>query len=1090
MEKLAVVPAHITALQTAEVIIRRSLNLQHASPFLAHCEFSAEQHSRYRECFRLFLAGDAGRVAEALRRWPVISAWNIAIALSEGYGGNGSAAVYDVLNKSFGVSISIDDRSEISRRFRNICREHGLCHKGTGRLVDDYLAQAGIANSQLHHVARAFLAAERAFGRPPADSTVALNSWEDDSTAFLLLGVQIPRMVLEVDETAYYAFLYSRCRNSEQARSNLERQFFDEIRRAEQATGSNRQRSLAFPRPMLVWTDSGLALSLPKVEGRLALSFGDETKRLRGGQTWQLPAPWPSHINCEIQEHWESIAVFPSADDMLMFDAETGRLSARLETARCQDTTIDSREIILLATQPFSVEDQPAYPLGLDGYAYQCTLGSQGVFVDSARGRLQLRSRPRPRIWIENGLIAKGSRASLLGAGASLGIEFGELEGDAFDLAISVGLQRAITPVTRSPAAHYSVCEIPSHLIAGSDVQPLLVELRFKSSERALLRFKAWVWPGLRGLVEGVVFDSDAVPGNLSAHRCRHLSTDRQGRLILDPDTAYDKALLCFESGGERIEFELPRPGIGLSYTSADGTSVPLAIGAPLVLREEDKAGSIAIRCPDPFAKLDVRGRLENQPFMRTSTRVLSLVELLAPGLRDDVIILRSKPGSTPLTLARIVPALCPSSLWVGGTRDTVEVAFEMPTAVDAIRIEFESESSERRIVECALMHRPVDGDHPSWLRAELDPNNYHRVEIVLDESTADGGDVMLGQIFVRPAGTDSFRPLRKLRGDIVAVLFVPQCCKSDRAIAREEISLRYSNLNGWMTQCYASECWESFGESICDHWVELGEELLSHTDSCGELLVSAHGEMAAGANKSWVPLAHPLQFVPSLYSAPLDCFASLAAQTADGCDHLALLADVAGCTIPQIHAEIGLSLPFMSAFGNFQRALQTNEQLRGFDFVRYKKLVSEADTDAGARWFWQPGDALLGPEHHGAAIGRLIDRLFDAGLDQDGFNDLRFRRATSVAREASKTQTPVLGLPREIEATYPIIEWGPAFYSAFARHSRRGTAANYLTELSGSLSRPLPEVISDASFLIRLAPELLAFYLLLWELADEGPTS
>lgn len=1090
MEKLASVPTHITALQTAEVMVRRLLSLQHASPFLAHCEFSAEQHTRYRNSFRRFVDGDAGRIAEALRRWPVISAWNIAIALSEGYGGDGSAAVYDVLNRSFGVSISIDDRSEISRRFRNICREHGLCHKGTGRLVDDYLAQAGIANSQLHHVARAFLAAERAFGRPPADSTVALNSWEDDSTAFLPPGIQIPRMVLEVDETAYYAFLYVRYRNNEQARSNLERQFFEEIKSAEQTISANRQRSLAFPRPMLVWTDGGLALSLPKVEGRLALSLGAETKRLRGGQTWQLPAPWPSHINCEILDQRESIAVFPSADDMLVFDAETGRLTARLETARCQDATIDSREIVLLATQHFSVDDQAAYPLGLGGYACHCTLGSQGMIVDSARGRFQIRSRPKPRIWIESGLIAKGSRGALLGAGASLGIEFGELEGDEFDLAVSVGLWCEIVPVTRSPAANCAVYDVPSDLIIGSDVQPLLVELRFKKSERALLRFKAWVWPGLRGLVDGLVFDSDAVPGNLSAHRSRHISTDSQGRLILDPDTAYDKALLCFESGGERVEFKLPRPGVGLNYTAADGTSVPLVIGAPLVVREEDKAGSIAIRCPDRFATLDVRGRVERQPFLQAGTRILSLAELLGPGSRDDVVLLGSMPGAAPLTLTRIVPALCPSSLWVGGTRDTVEIVFELPAVIDAVRLEFESEIGDHKVVEYALMHRPVSGDCPSWLKAELDPGNYHRVEILLDESRAEIEDVMLGQIFVRPAGSSTFRPLRKLRGDIVAVLFVPQRRKSDQTIPRDEISLRYSKLNGWMMQCYASECWEAFGESICDHWVELGEELLSRTDSFEQLLASAHGEIAAGVNKSWVPLAHPLQFVPSLYGAPLDCFRSLAAETADGCDHLAILADVAGRNIPQIHREIGLSLSFMSAFGNFLRALQTNEQLRGFDFVRYKKLVSEADTDTGARWFWQPGDALLGPEHHGAAIGRLIDRLFDAGLDQDGFNDLRFRRATSVAKEASKTQTPVLALPREIEATYPIIEWGPAFYSAFARHSRSGTVKGYLTDLSNSLSRPLPEVASDASFLVRLAPELLAFYLLLWELADEGRSS
>jgi hypothetical protein len=197
------------------------------------------------------------------------------------YGEDGHA-VYAVLDEAFGVNISGNVRNRISQAFRTVCRKHGLCFDGSG-LVRDYLAQAGIANSQLHHLAKAFLFAERAFGPPPYDNTAALNSWEDDAVHFLPQGVNVPRMVLEVDQTAHYAFLFARYRQRETPRNEFEKRFFDEIKKAQSAITGGHQRSQAVPRPSLFWNQNGLALALPKVEGRLSVFVGGETRKLRGG---------------------------------------------------------------------------------------------------------------------------------------------------------------------------------------------------------------------------------------------------------------------------------------------------------------------------------------------------------------------------------------------------------------------------------------------------------------------------------------------------------------------------------------------------------------------------------------------------------------------------------------------------------------------------------------------------------------------------------------------------------------------------------------------------------------------------------------
>jgi hypothetical protein len=202
------------------------------------------------------------------------------------------------------------------------------------------------------------------------------------------------------------------------------------------------------------------------------------------------------------------------------------------------------------------------------------------------------------------------------------------------------------------------------------------------------------------------------------------------------------------------------------------------------------------------------------------------------------------------------------------------------------------------------------------------------------------------------------------------------------------------------------------------------------------------------------------------------------------------MLAEADGKRIPEIHRAIEISAAFLMAFRNFRAALTTSEELRGFDFTTYSGLFAQFDTDAGARWFWRPGDKLLGPEHYGAALGRLIDRLHEAGLEEEGSNDLRIRAAMSLCNEAKRLNEKTPPLPRGIETSHALIELAPAFISGFARASRRGTAAAYLTALADKLARPYRRLVGDAAFLVRLGPELLAFFLIFWELESERPLS
>ena len=1082
-------PEHIKTLTEGEELIRRRITFADAAPFLAHCELEESTKSRYVESFKTFLGGDASRIPAAFRNWPLTTIWNFSIALSQDYGDDGHA-VYRVLNEAFDVEIADNElRNKISSTFRSICRKYGLCYDGSERFVNDYLAQAGVAKSQLHHVAKAFLSAERAFGPAPLDNTSALNSWEDEAVYYLPPGVRIPRMVLEVDETAHYAFLFSRYRQKQLPRNAFEQLFFDEISGAENSIAGGQQRAEVVPRPSLIWSQNGLALAIPKLEGRMSVLVAGEQRKLRGGQSWPLPTPWPTSIRWGFQEHSDSIPIMPSDRHILAFDQETARLISQIDSARETEVLLDAREVILAAAASFVVDGEVAYEVGMGGFASHCALGMLPTIVEMTSRTLRIRVKPKPRIWVDSGSVAKGTKGHLLGQNSTLGIEFGDLLENQFDLALSVGTREFIEPIEMSAPGCYAVYVLSGLEENSPELVPIRAELRLRGSNRALVRYKAWFWPGLREFRDERIFDSDQVPVNFSGDHSRHITRSQSGQLCLGIDAAYDKATLAFLVGHDRVDFEIPCPGVSLSFTDVEGRTVPLKIGETLIVRDEEKGGSLSVRCPDRLATLNVRGRAEPEAFKRTLTRLLSFADLLVPAPRDEISLEWSDRRHVPIILSRIVPAVCPRYFSIERKAETFELKIEMQIDVDAVSFILEDETGNRAEYVHAVAYRPVSSRPPNWLSAKLDSENTKQILISADLRKF-AADLSLASILVRPAGSDTYCPLCNVRGDNYAVALKAFGAIDFEALAESADSrIRFMTLNSWMSQCFAQESWDQVGPRIQPRWMTLGKLLVDKPGGLAQLLLAAHQPSPAGAARSWVPLAHPLQILPSLYGSPAYSFVALITDTAEGSEHLALLAETAGKTIQEIHRGMGLSTAFLMAFANFSQALQSDLELSGFDFEKYNQRFKQLDTNPGARWFWQPGDELLGPAHYGAALGRMIDRLFEAGLEEEGANDARIRAATSLARAANKLQVKTLPLPRGIEETHAIFEFVPGFFSGFAQASRQGFAEKYLQDIADNLGLSVRSVIGDASFLIRLAPELFAYYLLLWELVIERNT-
>lgn len=1059
---------HIARLNTAELLIRRALNAESASPFLAHWELSEEDRDKFARSFKLYLHGRADMIPQALRKWPLFSVWNFANALSSDYGMDGPA-VYAHLERAFGVSMVGDVRNAISYAFRSVCRKHGLCFAGEARRVNDYLAQAGISRAQLHHVARAFLLAERAYGPPPFENTAVLNSWEDDAAYFLPAGVNIPRMVLNVDESAYYASLFARFRRQEAPRDSCEKLFFEEIAKAKESVSSG--ASQAAPRPALIWTLNGLALSLPKVDGRISVSVAGRALKLRGGQNWELPTPWPAYLDWGFGGHSETMPVVPGARQLLVFEQETGRLLVSFTADREQEHLVDGREVIVVSSSAFDVNGEAAFHVG-EGYAAYCALGSAAAGIKIGDNIVTLRAKPKPRIWLESGAVASGPKGPLISARASLGVEFGELEGNLFALSLAVGTSSMLIEVPRAANAQYVSVELPEGLHSGQDVCPLKAELRLHGSNRPLVRYRAWLWPGLQEFRDGFIFESDFLPSNYNPSRSRHIVADDSGRLVLEANGAYESATLAFDEGGERVDFSIPRPGISLIITDVNGQATPLKIGEKLIVREEDKGGSLRIRCPDTNAALTVRGRYEPDAFKRSPTRVLSLAELLSPAAADEIIIKKSALGSVPITLVQIMPAACPTRFSAERVRGTLEIELEMEIAVDAIRLSLEDERGRREEFDYALADRAVPLCTPSWFSA-IYAERPRCISINLD-TEAYAGDLTLVSIAVRRENTETFRPLRNLRGDNYAVALGRPSIIEDYIEATDDVRHRFVVLNDWMTRCFSQESWDYLGKRIYQHWAALGKRLVATDEGRALLISAAHVLPPPGSPKSWIPLVHPLRIFPELYGAPFNSFLPAVKEGLEAPDHLLVLGEAANRSAIELHQAVGLSVAYLSAFNNVWTA-------QGFSFERYVTLFQQLSADyPEQRWFWRPGDELLGPAHYSAAITSFIDRLYEAGLEDEGANDVRIRHAATVANWAARMQARVIPMPTEMEISHGIIELIPYFISGFARASRQGTAAEYLRALAERVER---SVVDDASFMIRLAPELLTFYLLVWEL-------
>lgn len=1080
-------------LNTLNFMVKRGLVRPSAPPILGLVEL-VDADARI-EALANFLDGNVDNLQGAFSAFPFATAWVVATIVRRRYGAEENHAVYPPLERALGVSLDGVGRKILRKGFDGVCRRIGITTAGYARSVDVYLAQAGVPEGMLGHLAAAFLRQERHYGSPPLENTSELNEWEDHALEQMPDGIQSPRFAVQLDETGWHAALFAEIRRNGPERGDSFDRAFRAAIKAQEVRIAGSGWTTAVARPRLCWWDDTLTVEVPPIEGRLLLSTGVDQFRLASRRLWRVPQPWPRIMSWEVGEAKGELTVLDQPNAIAIFDRQSGRLIKHM-VAGGDVEKIDRRDVVVLAREPFAVDGTPAVCLGDEAYAAFHSLSLTGSALQIATKQQILAARPIRRITAADGVVANGQNGPLLGGDAKFRIETGLAASEQRVIrVVGVGREAAVTVAFDDfGMADVGLAHLVDVLSQGGEprlVDPfrLRIELPVVRGGTSALGLSAvfvasfWVWPGVRFSDDDMTFEAPSAPRNLIAERCRNIEVGSEGRVYLSGQEqgGYAKARLVFEIDRQFVDFDVPFPDVTCVRQMLDGREQFLPLGSSIVLRPEERFDTISIHCPDPDADLTVRSRVEPKPFRTTSRRNIALRDLLNVS-GDERVVLRRGSGHE-VELFRVVEAIAPKRFDCRMQDGALVLTLEMQEPIDAIALDLENDFGAKTHEEAALAYRPVAQRPPDWLRAEI-PNaapSQVKIRVALDQ--LDVG-LHLARVLVRSRVSDAWKRIENARGDVFAVLLVGGSYGLEVGLSQ-----RFRTLTRWMTLCFSKEAWEQVGPVLLPYWERLGRRLSELPSGPADLLAAAMFEPDEDASTSWIPIAHPLTFVPELYGATARQFASLAASQDEGAVALSIVSDVAGGNLQQL----ALDPAAVVSFENAQQSNKTGEPLRGFSASRFFSLLPHPhlDRDAGAGALWR-GRPLLGPAHWRAAHLRLAERLEAAGLfgefaaEDNPPNGLRQIRLQKLMQVCLKRATPLPPVPKRDaadEEPHIVDEWAAATLASFSAAARSGAVSSWAHKLAEEIGGTSKEVLSDVGFLLRLAPELFAFHMGIAEL-------
>lgn len=1064
-----------TLLRATDFKVRQGQRGGNAPPFLG-LSVPHDDLPRVRGALSL-LCGQLGIVHEELfGAYPYAVSWAICASLSEEYGGHDGHAVWPTVEAVFGTRLSQEGRLEVVEGFKRACRKLGLATDGFDRYVDLFLMHAGVSRGQLIHIARAFLSQHRTFGAPPAHDVVLLNRWEDDSMHFLPQGVEVPRRPILHDTSAWHAALYVEWLQDPAAFEAQTGVVGDFARALNAAKGEARSSSYnsAPPQPALLWSGGRVALRFPRTEGRIKIDVGNGPIRIRTEQPFPLPVPPPVEVSWWIADDRFTREVLGREADVAFFDLEDGRLCHLQRPVATSKVTISAPRVIAASRLPFSVDDKQAEAAGPSLFALELDLARRTAHFRSETSVFEMCAAQRSRISILGQAIGTGIAATpdLFGPDALLRIEPGtlvgqdlllgvEFRGEGNSIPLTFGEERlaeiSLEDALRSVALQ--IGEDPVWL----DLVLLRVPLGEKTPVPTRIRRSLVFWRGYRGR-RGNLLESSEAPRNLLDERLLHASRDDRGRIAVDRAGGFEAARLAFDLSGRIGEFSIKPEGLGLVHEAPDGSRTPLPLGVSRTFGPSDRAGAIVVRSPDRAAGLIVRGRHIDRPFQATGQWAVPVSELLASG--PPTVVHRSSTGAEALLLT-IESATQPVVFETHQRGDRTELVLEMPEGIGGIKIELEDELGAVWQAEASLDHFPLTKSRQPWLQVEL-----VRPRAALIKVTAPEGAVGLqrADVAVRHVAQGEWSGLRNGRGDRYSIAVRPLNDANP-----DSVVTRVQRLTHWLEDCYAIEAWSGgLGDSLPRRWSRALQELVAQPGGISRLLVSVHDRRD---ESSWLPMKHPVEVIPDLYSAPSSEFWLLRTASHPAARALSLIATL---NHGRLRANKELSSVAFAGFTNFHAAEKTGVPLVQFQPSRLMSILRALSPSVLDEW---TGANVLGPEHLVSGNRLFRARCEDFGLffteTSDGRMSERGARLNRVLRALAAETEEKAAFSQDDE----VVTWANEALRTYAKASRQATTPALLARVAAASSLTQSNVLAALGELLRLAPELFSFHLICAEL-------
>ena len=1063
------------------------------SPFIAHCDVRPELEETALQELVEHVSGSFSIFLEVMPQFPFVCVRVIATALADSYGTAGSSEVYGLISNRLctGDTVAPNERRPLFNEFRSICERIGLALPSVAgnRMVPTYLFQAGISHSQLPVLTETFLKAERLLGLPNSDDdTRDLDEWEDRAVDLAPPGLEVLRRIVKEDPTAYHASSFVRLRRGNGSPiSHFEREFQKAIENPSQSQQSARET--VDVAPSLEFANGELWLTIPQRARRLEIKINEYIHPLSSGSRLALPLPWPATIEWQHPDtgshNWEFLQILSDHQKILVFDGDSGAYKKTLDPTFENGQSVRAGQLCLPSRTAFRVNEERSHRLDANAFVLFCTTSTEMV-IQRDRQHCNLEVEERLRMEVVGERIVRHRKGWLLAGKISVQIH-GRSEESVESLEV-----RLWHPAINSERKH-AVCSTSSRdLVAelnmpgNGDFGLARVSLHIRGQDRALYRTNFWYWPGLKQLRDERLFVATSIPGNLAEKQLSHVSRDCRGRLVILEEEPYLRARLCFWVERKLVSFTLPPPGPSVSVRRPDGSERAIKVGASLSVRE-DYASSLIVRYSDQMAKIDLKGEIISTAFGKTGLWRASFAALKQEGNHNRVCLIPDRELNSPLDLVQIVPEAEPKSFMAKQYEDAwvVEADFEYP--IDAVQIKAENLISGEELdrdITTGFLSDQLDESNLVILHPTTSPHNL-KIDIPRD-SYADGIWFVRIQV-LRETGRE-WLPVINSYGESYAT------CIASNAFAQK---LACEEVSDWCAEAHQAQaflrlcrvintpivriCLPNVKEFALEAWRRLGNLLNArpHGTDQSSLLKACVLPPSPHASETWIPVYHPVEVAPKLFAVPAEDIAILASSEQSEYEEFELVG-LAGITqsLEDAAEGLGISEAFLICFSE-ANASQTepNASPGIFDFSKYcrfARIIEEMTDDNKPLSIW----------HHDRSCHRMADRVEIARQNPFSYN--RLRKAAKIVRPFSRPSYEGLEMPHDLTERYLLVKETPRFMTYLTKAWRQGHIEEFWDDLAYKVNSSVRDVRKHAGTILRLAPELLAFYLLMWVLVEK----